>query len=108
MAVRSIGSFALCGRGLPFAVWAPSPGLPVLRIVSEVHTTFSGTVGGPPHPPCAAWHESMRFFRVSQTTDNRFDAFRNLYLALESILSKIAPVKSRANGRSDEGEGEWT
>jgi len=50
----------------------------------------------------------MRFFRVSQTTDNRFDAFRNLYLALESILSKIAPVKSRANGRSDEGEGEWT
>jgi hypothetical protein len=35
-----------------------------------------------PTPP-VAWHESFRYFRISQTTGDLFDAYRNLYLAVE-------------------------
>lgn len=60
-----------------------------------------------PPPPPPAWHESFRYFRLSQTTDDLFDAYRNAYLALESVLSAIAPQKLKASGKPDEGEGEW-
>lgn len=56
-----------------------------------------------PPPP---WHESMRYFRMSQTTDDLYDAFRNTYLALESILSSVEPVLVNVTGRP-EGEGVW-
>lgn len=32
------------------------------------------------------YHESLRYFRMCQTSDEIFDSFRNIYLALESIL----------------------
>jgi len=51
-------------------------------------------------PPPTIYHESLRYFRLSQVTDSLFDAFRNMYLALESLLDHIAP-------RGKEGEGEW-
>src|SRR5262249_37339044 len=35
-----------------------------------------------------------------------FDAFRNLYLALESLLDTVRPVQTKPNGRR-ESEGEW-
>jgi hypothetical protein len=38
---------------------------------------------------------------LSQVTDDLLDAFRNMYLALESVLSHIAPQQDR------EREGEW-
>lgn len=49
----------------------------------------------------------MRHFRLSQTTSDLFDAFRNLYLALESLLSTIAPMRLHPDGRPAEGEGVW-
>lgn len=48
----------------------------------------------------------MRYFRLSQTTTDLFDAFRNLYLALESLLSTVEPMRMRPNGRP-ESEREW-
>lgn len=60
-----------------------------------------------PVPPEPAWHESFRYFRLAQTTDDLHNAFRNLYLAVESILSTLAPQKVRANGKPAEREGEW-
>jgi hypothetical protein len=62
-----------------------------------------------PNQPVAEleWHESFRYYRLSQSTDDLFDAFRNAYLALESILSTITPQRLRPSGRPDEGEGEW-
>ncbi len=53
------------------------------------------------------WHESFRYFRLSQTTDDLFDAYRNAYLALESVLSSIAPQLTNAAGKVVEGEGDW-
>jgi hypothetical protein len=107
MAVRSIGSYALADQTSPFIWWGGAPNT-TIRIVGETHTTFSLTIGGPPSPRQSAWHESMRYFRMSQTTTDLFDAFRNLYLALESILSTIAPVRLGARGRPAEGESAWT
>jgi len=45
--------------------------------------------------------------RRSETTTDLFDAFRNLYLAIESLLSTIEPMRMKANGRPAEPEGQW-
>ena len=52
------------------------------------------------------WHESFRYFRISQGSEDLFDAYRNAFLALESILSTIHPPLIRA-GRIPGGEGNW-
>ena len=98
-------------------VWWVEPSGVVLRVnhISTGRFTMSATVtvldsaGNPkPEPPRvqAAWDESFRYFRLSQATDDLFDAFRNLYLALESILDSIDPVRLNPKGRP-EREGEW-
>lgn len=90
----------------------------VLCLLGRSAINFSMTATGkvtdrdgnvvPPEPaPPVPWHESMRYFRMSQTTSDLFDAFRNVYLALESILSKTTPVRLRPDGRPHEGEGAW-
>ena len=44
----------------------------------------------------------MRYLRMSETTDDLFDAFRNVYLALESLLNRLQPRDLQS-----EGEGAW-
>lgn len=70
-------------------------------------TDSSGHVVPPPEPNPLAWHESFRYFRLSQTTDDLFDAYRNAYLALESVLSSVAPQLTNPAGRVTEREGDW-
>ncbi len=67
-------------------------------------TDADGNLVPPVPTPPLAWHESLRYFRLSQTTDDLFDAYRNAYLALESILSSIAPQRTDAAGKVNEGE----
>lgn len=99
------------------AWWRDANGKCTLRWHDAADLTMSGSVtaevrdaNGELVPQTAplvpAWHESMRYFRSAQTTDDLFDAFRNIYLALESVLSSIEPVRVRANGRP-EGERDW-
>lgn len=107
MAVRSVGTYALADQAAPLICWTGRRRT-TIRVARETHHTFALSLGGPPSPPPASWHDSMRYFRMSQTTTDLFDAFRNLYLALESILSHIAPVRLRPDGRSAEREGAWT
>jgi hypothetical protein len=52
-------------------------------------------------PPFGEWHRALRYFRLSQSSSDLFDAFRNLYLALECLLNEVAPRKTR------ESEGRW-
>jgi hypothetical protein len=66
----------------------------------------AGNLVTQPIPP-VAWHESFRYFRISQTTGDLFDAYRNLYLAVESLLGTIVPQRMKAAGRPSEGEREW-
>lgn len=107
MAVRSLGAYSLTDATAPTINWALPGGTTVLRTTSDLHSTFSLSVGGPPSPPPSLWHPSMRYFRISQTTTDLSDAFRNLYLAIESLLSAIEPMRLKANGGPDEGEGRW-
>ena len=58
----------------------------------------SVSAGASPGPSPGTWHKSFRYFRMSETTDDLFDAFRNLYLALESILSDLEPVQPTKKG----------
>lgn len=51
--------------------------------------------------PLPAWHEAMRYFRQSQLRDDLYTAYRDAYLALESILSTVAPQNT------GEGERAW-
>ena len=52
-------------------------------------------------PPEPIWNESFRFYRLSQNSSDQFEAYRNLFLAFESLLNSITPKKSK------EGEGQW-
>jgi len=80
MAVRSLGGYSLTDATSPTITWALR-GATTMRTTSDLHMTFGLSVGGRAKPPPSAWHPSMRYFRLSQTTTDLFDAFRNLYLA---------------------------
>jgi len=41
--------------------------------------------------PAMRWHASHAYFRKSQSTDNLHEAYRNLFLALECLLSEVYP-----------------
>lgn len=84
-----------------------------LRYTSRVVSTSSasangvvmrsdGTVVPPPPPTPITWHPSLRYFRLAQTTDDLYNAYRNMYLAFEAIMSdKVAPRLA------NEKEGVW-
>lgn len=101
----------------PVIVWWKSGANVTLRIVSVSYMTmrFSATVTVrnaqgeivPPTPlPDIPWDESLRFYRISEASSDLFDSFRNLYLAIEALLSSVSPPTIRSNGRA-EPEGEW-
>jgi hypothetical protein len=52
-------------------------------------------------PSPVGHNESMRHFRLAQTTDELFNAYRNMFLAFEYILSQRIPPQQ------NEGEGSW-
>lgn len=64
-------------------------------------TREDGTVGTPTEPTGPLVHPSFRYYRLAQTTDDLFDAYRNTFLALEAILSDLAPQTK------GEGERAW-
>jgi hypothetical protein len=99
-------------------IWWREPTGQVLRVVSvfdyrvavdPVVIEQTDKEGNPirptvrPNPP--VYHESLRYFRLSQITDDLFDSFRNMYLAFESLLESIAPPV--ISTRSKEGEAKW-
>jgi hypothetical protein len=60
----------------------------------------------PSAPPPKIWHESLRYYRVSESSVDLYDSFRNLYLAIEALLSDVTPPLPKPSGRA-EGDGEW-
>ena len=52
------------------------------------------------------WHESSRYYRVSESSTDLYDSFRNLYLAIEALLSDVVPPTTKPNGNL-EGDSEW-
>lgn len=47
------------------------------------------------------YHESLRYYRLSQITEDLFDSFRNMYLSFEGLLSL------QTKRKKGEKEGEW-
>ncbi len=93
-------------------LWWRENAVQVLRIVdtSVVESKLSisvrfiddkGNIETPPEPALPTYHESLRFFRISQTSDDIFDAYRNMWLAFESVLSYKYPKNS------GESEKDW-
>lgn len=119
MSLRGTNNLVIKAFDDDHLVWWPEPTGLVIRIVSLAPirmdvppvTVTTTDANGNAVPPVATrpvlWHESFRYFRLSQTTDDLFDAFRNAFLALESVLSSIAPQLINFDGRVTEGEGAW-
>ena len=90
-----------------FVTWQKKTGAYHLCYVdtSDSGWSMSGTLtgGGPPAtpPPPPVHHPALRFYRLSQASDDLFDAYRNAYLALECLISSESAKSSR------EPELEW-
>lgn len=80
-------------------------GIADLRAATSATATVSGSddsdsdTSSSPSP--VGHNESMRHFRLAQTTDELFNAYRNMFLAFEYILSQRIPPQQ------NEGEGSW-
>lgn len=82
-------------------IWWRESSQQILRVVC-IHKLRSGAISissDALHPQ--KYHESLRYFRLSQITDDLSDAYRNMYLALELLVSSISPK------RSNESELVW-
>jgi hypothetical protein len=88
----SRGRIARAVSLIPFKTDAP----PVTVTVSDQ----SGRERPQPEP-VLNWHPSLRYFRLSQITSDLIDAYRNMFLAIEALLSDIRPKQP------GEGERAW-
>ena len=61
----------------------------------------------PAAPITAAQHDAFRFIRMSRTSEYLFDSYRNMFLALERLLSDIRRRAMRPNGKPAESEKDW-
>jgi hypothetical protein len=61
-----------------------------IRSVAEVRDP-GGALRQQPPRPAIAWHPSHAYFRRSQASDSLHEAYRNMFLALESLLSHVYP-----------------
>jgi hypothetical protein len=119
LSVQGKGDLSIRGFDDDHIAWWVEPKGLVIRVVSiapmridvppitAVVSNASGQQVPQAVPPPPSWHESFRYFRLSQTSDDLFDAYRNAYLALESVLSSIAPQKMNQAGDIAESEGGW-
>ena len=68
-------------------------------VTIEVRDTQGNVV--PPKPIVPCHHIGFRFFRLAQVSDDLYDAYRNMYLAFEVLLSSRFPISK------GEREGHW-
>lgn len=54
-----------------------------------------GNIVHPPAPPTPMVDDAFRFVRMARTSGDLFDAYRNMFLAFESLLSDIRPRRRR-------------
>jgi hypothetical protein len=89
-----------------YLVWWREQGKQVLRVVSTatlsfdvppvqmtVHHQDGNEVVQPEVKP--VYHHAFRYFRLSQITEDLYDAYRNMYLAFELLLSSKYPRGNR-------------
>lgn len=74
---------------------------PMSSTVAVTHHTHDGQIIPPPPSPPAKWMPALRFYRLSQVSRSAHEAYRNLWLGLEALLSTAVPKARR------EREGDW-
>jgi hypothetical protein len=92
-----------------YLCWKNVPGGRELTIVDTMHSTWDMEAHGivsdasSPQPIIrpVPYHAALRFYRLSQLSEDLFDAFRNAYLALECLVS------DESNIRPGESEKAW-
>ncbi|MDG4668652.1 hypothetical protein [Mycobacterium sp. 236(2023)] len=67
-----------------------------ITMTAEVRNS-DGTLRPSPPPPTPIADDVFRFVRTCRTSDDLFDAYRNLFLAFESLLSDIRPRRQVAS-----------
>jgi hypothetical protein len=60
-----------------------------------------GNIKPSPPIPEPSWTWAFRYYRLSQASQDIFEAYRNLFLSLEALLNNIYPKPPRG------GEGKW-
>ncbi|MGU3500925.1 hypothetical protein [Mycobacterium sp. C31M] len=75
-------------------------------LVLEVRDA-AGNLRPSPTPPTPAVHDAFRLIRMALTSRYLFDSYRNMFLALESLLSDLRPQQLKPNGRPAETESAW-
>ncbi|TRO68211.1 hypothetical protein [Streptomyces sp. IB201691-2A2] len=93
------------GRDTVIRFWCSTTITAAFRATGVVRGP-DGQVKPPDIETTPQWQESMRYYRMSELTDDLFDAFRNIYLSLESLLSSLHPKRQKPNGH-EEGDFEW-
>ena len=92
--------------GDEYLVWWREQDMQVLRVVSTatlsfdvppvratVHDRDGNEIMQPEVKP--VYHHAFRYFRLSQITEDLYDAYRNMYLAFELLLSSKYPKGNR-------------
>jgi len=64
----------------------------------------NGSVAEEIAPIYPSYHRAYRYFRLSQITNNLFDAYRNMYLAFELLASSHVP---RIQSKTKTGKTTW-
>jgi len=93
------------------ALWAEE-GVKVLRVVStallragfgagEVQVRDATGAVKPSPRPVESWHQSMRYYRQAQLSEDLFDSLRSLWLAVENLLDSVD------QWQTGEREGPW-
>lgn len=117
LSARGLADAAIIDAWDDCLVWWPTSTGVTMRInvvltsvlaawASVVATNSAGEVIAPPADPPAVSHPALRFIRISRTSDYLYDAYRNMFLALDALLSDIRPRLVKPDGRL-EGEKIW-
>jgi hypothetical protein len=107
MCVQGLADGAISEASTDCMVWWPDRKARGVVIRTKVvprlpmpHLQFTVTVADaqgnvvPPQPtPTQMIHDVYRFIRMSRTSDDLYDSYRNLFLAFECLLSDIRPPR---------------
>lgn len=110
VSVQSFGDLSIQNPDEDHLVWWLNDSRLTLRLFAMQTSQFQMSLGGITVRDSAGhivrakthrtdWHESYRFFRLAQATDDAFDAYRNLFLALECLLDDRYPIARRESER---------
>jgi hypothetical protein len=112
IAVKKLGVILLLKPELNYTILFSNNSRTILRHYSLIDMPMSmscnvevrdkdGNIKPQPLPPEPLWTWAFRYYRLSQSSQDIFEAYRNLFLSFEALLNAICPIANR------EREGSW-